>query len=307
MKVIITGGTGFLGKALAANLSADQHEVIVLSRNPGENKGLPAGVKVIAWDGKSAKGWHQYAEGADAIVNLAGESIAGESLLKIRWTAARKERILQSRVNAGKAVTEAVQLAQRKPSVVVQASAVGFYGPRDARPVDETAASGNDFLSKVCQDWEAATAGVEAFGVRRVIIRTGVVLSKNEGALPMQSLPFKLFAGGPIGTGKQGYPWIHIRDEVKAIRFLIENPFAEGAFNLTAPQIVNNLQFSQALGRAMHRPSLLPTPTFVFKILFGEASTVLVDGQVVEPKRLIQAGFHFEFPEVGPALEDIFH
>ncbi len=305
MKIVITGGTGLIGQALAADYAADRHEVILLTRHPEQAGNLPTGVRAVGWDGKTAQGWAQYASGADAIVNLAAESLAGKSLLKIRWTPAKKQRILESRLNAGKAVVEAVQAAEKKPAVVVQSSAVGFYGPRGAQPFDESSPCGEDYLAGVCRAWEASTQPVEALGVRRVIIRTGVVLAKEGGALPLQMLPFRFFMGGPIGGGQQGYPWIHIKDEVKAIRFLIENPFASGVFNLTAPTLVNNAQFSAALGKAMQRPSIVPAPAFAFRLAFGEAATVLVDGQLPQPKRLQQAGYKFFFEQPGPALQDV--
>ena len=305
MKIIITGGTGLIGRALAADLAAGQNEVIVLTRNPIASKKLPDGVSAVVWDGKSANGWGKHADGADAIVNLAGESIAGETPLKIRWTAARKRRILESRLNAGKAVVEAVANAAKKPGVVIQSSAVGYYGARSTPPFDEDAPAGSDFLAGVCKDWEASTSAVEGMGVRRVVIRTGVVLSKDGGALPLQMLPFLFFAGGPIGNGRQGYPWIHIADEVKAIRFLIENPFASGVYNLTAPKMVSNAEFSKSLGKALNRPAFIPTPAFVYQLAFGEAATILVDGQLPQPKRLLQAGFQFRFSEAEPALRDL--
>lgn len=305
MKIIITGGTGLIGRALAADLAADQHQVIVLSRKSAADKVLPAGVRAVVWDGKSSKGWAQEVEDAEAIVNLAGESIAGETPSKIRWTAERKKRILESRLNAGRAVVEAVTQAVHKPAVVVQSSAVGYYGPSLRPAFAEEAPAGSDFLAEVCKAWEASTQKVEELGVRRVVIRTGVVLSKNGGALPLQMLPFLFFAGGMIGSGKQGYPWIHIQDEIRAIRFLIENPFASGVFNLTAPQMVNNAEFSKALGKALNRPSLIPAPAFVFRLAFGEAATILVDGQLPEPKRLMQSGFQFSYTDAQAALRDL--
>ena len=305
MKIVITGGTGLIGRALAADLAADQHEVIVLTRNPNAGAKIAAGVKLAAWDGKTAKGWAQHADGADGIVNLAGESIAGETPLKIRWTAERKKRILESRLNAGRAVLEAVEQAQKKPGMVIQSSAVGIYGVHQPGVLDESAAPGDDFLAAVCRQWESSTDAVEKMGVRRAIIRTGVVLAKEGGALPLQMLPFLFFAGGPIGSGKQGYPWIHIHDEIKAIRFLIENPFATGIFNLTAPKAINNAEFSKALGKALSRPAFVPAPAFVFNLAFGEAATILVDGQLPQPRRLLQAGYEFAFSDAETALRDL--
>jgi hypothetical protein len=305
MRIIITGGSGLIGRALTASLAADKHEVIVLSRDPEWVVGLPKGARAVQWDGRSAAGWGSLADGADAIVNLAGESVAGESILSMRWTAARKKRILESRLNAGKAVVEAVRSAKNKPKVLIQSSAVGYYGPRNGADLEEDAPAGNDFLANVCKQWEAATAEVEKLGVRRAIIRTGVVLSTEGGVLPLQMLPFKLFAGGPIGSGAQAYPWIHIADEVGAIRFLIETEAASGVFNLTAPEPLNNKEFGQVLGRVMGRPAFIPTPGFVFKIAFGEVSTLLLDGQRPIPSRLTGLGYQFKFPAAEAALRDL--
>ena len=300
MCVIITGGTGLIGQALTQSLAADGHEVIVLSRNPDKVSGLPKGVRAVKWDGRSAQGWGQLADGADAIVNLAGESIAAG-----RWSEARKQSILQSRVEAGRAVVDAVKAATRKPRVVVQSSAVGFYGPRGSEKIAEDASAGHDFLASVCRAWEASTAELESLGVRRVIIRTGVVLDKNGGALPQMMLPFKLFAGGPLGGGRQGFPWIHLADEVAAIRFLIDQPSASGVFNLSAPNPLSNAQFGRVLGKVLGRPSFMPTPGIAMKMMFGEMSTLLLDGQFEIPQRLQQLGFTFRFADAEAALRDV--
>ena len=298
MKVIITGGTGLIGSALAKSLADDNHEVIVLSRSPMKVKNLPATVQVVEWDGRTAKGWGHLVEGAGAIVNLAGESIADG-----RWTEERKQRIRASRFNAGQAVVEAIKAAANKPRGLVQASAVGYYGPRNGREIGEDTPAGNDFLAQVCIDWEASTAAVEEMGVRRVIIRTGVVLSTAGGALPRMLMPFKLFVGGPIGHGDQGFPWIHLSDEVAAIRFLIANPDASGPFNLSAPNPLTNAQFGQALGKVLHRPAVLPAPSFAMRLAFGEMATVLLEGQRAVPQHLEQLGFTFEFSEIEQALQ----
>jgi len=303
MRVIITGGTGLIGRALIPELTTAGHEVLVLSRNPGAHA-LP-GAQIIAWDARSPHGWAGRIDAQTAIVNLAGESIAGENPLRMRWTRERKRRILESRVNAGKAVVAAVQAAPEKPAVVIQASAVGYYGPRAESRVDEETPPGDDFLSRVCLAWEASTAPVEELGVRRAIVRTGIVLSPAGGAFPLQMLPFKLFAGGPLGSGRQGYPWIHLSDEAAAIRFLLENPEAHGVFNLTAPHPVSNAEFARLLGKVMRRPSWLPAPAFTFKLAFGEAATILLDGQMAVPERLLELGFNFKFSHLEDALQDL--
>lgn len=306
MRVIITGGTGLIGRALANSLAKDHHEVIVLSRNVNKTSGLAGGVKVVQWDAKSAQGWGSLADGAGAIVNLAGESIAGEGFPPQRWTAERKRRIRDSRVNAGKAIVEAISAAQNKPAVLIQSSAVGYYGTHGDQDITEESTAGSDFLGQICKEWEASTDAVEKMGVRRCLIRTGLVLSSNGGVLPQMALPFRLFAGGPIGSGKQQIPWIHLDDHIAAIRFLIDNPSASGVFNLSAPNPLSNADFGRAIGRALGRPYWLPTPGFAFKIAFGELSMLLLEGQRAVPKRLQEMGFQFKYPEAEAALRDLF-
>jgi uncharacterized protein (TIGR01777 family) len=300
MRIIITGGTGLIGQALTNNLTVDGYEVIVLSRTPEKVSNLPGGAKAERWDGRTETGWGHLADGAKAIVNLAGENVAAG-----RWTAARKQRIRDSRLDASRAVVQAIKMAEHKPEVVIQSSAVGYYGPRGDTKITEQAPPGNDFLAKVCIDWEASTVSVESLGVRRAIIRTGVVLSPEDGALPRMMLPFKFFIGGPIGSGQQWFPWIHLADEVTAIRYLIDNKAATGVFNLSAPNPLTNAEFGQVLGRVLRRPAIMPTPGFVLRLAFGEMSTVLLDGQRAVPQRLQELGFTFRFPEAEAALRDL--
>lgn len=306
MRVIITGGTGLIGRALANSLAQDKHEVVILSRNKNRAAGLASGVQVVEWDAKTAQGWGALADGAGAIINLAGESIAGEGFPPSRWTDERKKRIRDSRMSAGKAVLEAITAAQNKPAVLIQSSAVGYYGVHGDDDITEESPAGNDFLAGVCKDWEAVTASVEQMGVRRVVIRTGILFSTKGGVLPQLSLPFKLFVGGPIGSGRQQMPWIHIDDEVAAIRYLIDTPTTSGAFNLSAPEPLSNAALARVMGRVLGRPSFFLTPGFIFKIAFGELSTLLLDGQRAVPKRLQQVGFKFQYPQAEAALRDIF-
>lgn len=306
MRIIITGGTGLIGRTLANKLVQYGHDVIVLSRNPDKTHGLESSVRVEEWDAKSAQGWGALADGAGAIVNLAGESIAGEGFPPKPWTPERKKRILESRLNAGKAVVEAIKAASNKPGVLIQSSAVGYYGTHGDENITEDHPAGNDFLADVCKQWEASTAEVESMGVRRAIVRTGLVLSSKGGVLPTMALPFKMFVGGPIGSGKQQIPWIHVEDEAGAIRFLLENNAAKGAFNLSAPEPLSNAGFSKALGRALGRPSYLPTPGAAFKIAFGELSMLLLEGQRAVPKHLQDMGFQFKYPEAEGAMRDLF-
>lgn len=300
MKAVITGGTGLIGRALAADLAADGWDVVVLTRRPEAAGPLPQGVRPVRWDGRSAQGWGEVVDGATAVVNLAGENISAR-----RWTEAQKRRIRESRVNAGRAVVEAIDRAVVKPVVLVQASAIGIYGDRGSEELDERSAPGEGFLPDVCQDWERSTQEVEAMGVRRAVARMGVVLSLDGGALPRMLLPFRLFVGGPLGDGSQWFPWIHIQDEVRALRFLIEHDGASGVFNLTAPQPVTNRELSRAIGRVMRRPALVPTPRLALKLVFGEMAAVLLDSQRVVPRRLLDAGFVFRFPDITTALQDL--
>lgn len=300
MRVIITGGTGLIGRALTANL-VDRYEVVILSRDPqAQRADLPPGARLVGWDAKSAAGWGHLADGAFAIINLAGAGIADG-----RWTAARKALIVNSRVQAGQAVVEAVHAAAVKPQVVVQASAVGYYGPRSDEFLNEASAPGSDWTAGVVKAWEPATAEVEALDVRRVVARIGVVLSKEGGALPKLLLPFKFFAGGPLGSGEQWISWIHLDDVVRAIRFLMENPQASGPYNLSAPTPVTNRVMVNKIGLVLERPALVPAPALALKLALGEMSSVVLDGQRVLPQRLTAEGFAFRFSDVETALRDL--
>ena len=305
MRVIITGGSGLIGRALTNNLAADGHEVIVLSRSPGRVGGLPANARAVGWDTRSADGWGHLADGADAIVNLAAASIAGDSFFPARWTPERQHLIRQSRLEAGKAVVDAVEQASDKPRKVIQASAIGYYGTDEEATFTEESPAGDDFLADVCVEWEASTAPVEEYGVRRAVIRTGLVLDPDEGTLPRVLLPYRLFAGGPFGNGQQWWSWIHREDEARAIRFLLETEDADGPFNLTAPEPVRNDTFGKTLGQVLGRPHLLPVPAFAMRSLFGEVATVVVNGQRVIPERLQALGFQFHYPTLEPALRDL--
>ncbi|MBS1249216.1 MAG: Epimerase family protein [Chloroflexi bacterium] len=309
MNVLISGGTGLIGRALSAKLSAEGHRVIVLTRSPEKARNvLPSGVNPVRWDGESLNGWSHLMEEMDAVVNLAGESIAGESLSAILtqpWTERRKSRILNSRVNVGRVLVAAIQLAEKKPSVFVQASAVGYYGPHGEEVVLESTGPGSDFLAKVCQAWEDSTVDVERMGVRRVILRTGLVLSGQGGILPVMLLPFRFFVGGPLGGGEQVIPWIHIQDHVDAIRFLLENEKARGVYNLSAPNPVTNAEFGRVAGKVLHRPYWLPVPELALRLALGEKASLILDGQRALPWHLQTDGYTFTYQELGPALEDL--
>ena len=299
MRVIITGGTGLIGRALATNLADGGHETIILSRRQGPITGLPSGTRVEAWDARTASSWGSLADGADAIVNLAGESI-GKA-----WTATRKRRIRDSRLNAGRAVVDAVKLAKGKPSVVIQASGAGYYGPRGDKVIVEEEPGGSDFLGQVAAEWEASTVAVEHLGVRRAIIRSGLVLSTKGGSFPPMLLQSRFFLGGRLGSGRQWLPWIHVEDEARAIRFLIERENARGPHNLVAPNPVTSIEFSQLLGRVIGRPAAMPIPALALRLLVGEMSTLLLDGQRAVPQRLLDLGFAFRFADAEGALRDL--
>ena len=301
MRVLIAGGTGLIGTALVKSLRDDGNELIILTRAPQQPEDRADGrVRFERWDGRTTEGWGALVEEVDAIVNLAGEGIADG-----RWTAARKQRIMASRVDSGKALVAAVADASARPAVLIQSSAVGYYGLCADEILTEEAAVGSDFLAQVCLAWEASTAEVEEMGVRRPVIRTGVVLSSEGGAFPRMTLPFRLFAGGPLGSGNQYFPWIHIDDEVAAIRFLLAHETASGPYNLTAPDPLRNRDFVRLLGRTMRRPALLPTPSIALKVIFGEMSTVLLDGQRAVPARLQEAGFQYVYSGIEDALRDL--
>jgi uncharacterized protein (TIGR01777 family) len=306
MRIVVTGGTGMIGKPLVTSLTAGGHDVVILSRNPDKQRpNLPQGAIVDGWDGKTLGDWAGHVDGAGAVINFAGEGIAGDSFLPDRWTNDKKRRIRDSRQDAGRAVAAAIRAAGTKPDVLIQASAVGYYGPRGDETVTEESTAGDDYLAQTTIDWEAATAEVETLGVRRIIARTGLVLTEKGGPLGRLVLPYKLYGGMYFGSGRQWWPWIHIDDEVGALRFLLEHETVSGPFNLTAPNPVTNRQFGKALGQALRRPSYMPVPGFAMRMLVGEVATVVLDGQRALPAKLEEAGFAFQFPEIEPALLDI--
>ncbi|WP_419783881.1 TIGR01777 family oxidoreductase [Maridesulfovibrio sp.] len=298
MRVVVTGGTGFIGKSLSRELVAKGYQVICLTRSSRPSE--ISGVRNVVWDGQSSSGWAEYADGAAAIVNLAGDNIASG-----RWSKAKQESILNSRVNAGLAVSEAVAKAKVKPQVVIQGSAIGYYGNCGPEPVNETSPKGDLFLSDVVEKWEASSKTVEEHGVRRAIIRTSMVLG-NGGALAKMITPFKMGLGSYLGAGHQGVSWIHIKDEVRAIIFLIENEKCRGIFNLSSIHPLTFNQFADSLAGVFGKRVFLRAPAFVMKLILGRmAEELLLGGQFVMPVNLISAGFKFDYTEVGEALSAI--
>jgi uncharacterized protein (TIGR01777 family) len=297
VKVVLAGGSGFLGNALRAQLLADGHAVANLTR-----RATPAAPGDITWtpDGTASGDWAKAIDDADAVVNLAGEGIADA-----RWSEARKRSILESRLLSTRSLVAALRQTAKPPAVFVSASAVGYYGPRGDEIVTEATPPGSDFLANVCVQWEREAD--QASPVTRVVlVRSGIVLHPEGGALAKMLLPFRFGIGGPIGSGTQYTPWIHRDDWVDLVRWLIGEPAARGAFNATAPEPVRNAEFARALGRALRRPAMLPVPGIALRILFGELAGALLTGQRAMPARAEEMGFTFRFARLDDALADLF-
>ncbi|MBW4471262.1 MAG: TIGR01777 family oxidoreductase [Stenomitos rutilans HA7619-LM2] len=304
MKVAITGATGFVGGRLVERLQAEGHQVIALTRNPEQAlRRFPAtafpAVEVVGYTPKVSGDWQQSLSGCDGVVNLAGEPIA-----ESRWTPERKQTILDSRKVGTQKLVEAIVQATPKPSVLVNASAIGYYGTSETATFDETSAPGDDFLAQVCQAWEAEAQNVTQVGVRLVIVRIGIVLGDG-GALAKMLPPFKLFAGGPIGTGKQWFSWIHREDLVNLILQALTNRSFEGVYNATAPNPVRMTELAQTLGDVLKRPSWLPVPSFALEALLGDGAKVVLEGQQVMPKRTQAIGFQYQYPALSQAIANI--
>lgn len=299
MNVLVAGGTGLIGQVLVKQLMERDHAVTVLSRNP--SSATMAGVDFIQWDGHSGSALRAAVGRTDAIVNLAGENIGGG-----RWTEERKTRIRQSRVRAGEGLVQAIRDAERKPSTFVQASALGYYGSLyKNETLRERMPAGTDFLASVCVDWENSSQSVRELGVRLVVARLGVVLARDGGALPSMVLPFRLGLGGALGDGAQPFPWIHVADAAGALAYMVERETLAGPFNLTG-SVVSNREFSRLLAQTLRRPLMLDVPAWAVRRLFGEQSVILLTGQNAPSHRLREAGYAFAFPDLAPALGDLF-
>jgi uncharacterized protein len=309
MRIVIAGGTGFIGSPLAEVYAEEGHDVRVLTRSlpdgdarhdPGTGK---PGITRVGWRPSGAAGaWAPVVDDADAVINLAGESIS-----EGRWTPQRKAALRDSRILATKSVVEAIRAAAIPPRVFISSSAVGYYGTSGSEPKTEESKPGDDFLSHVAQDWEAEARKAEGTGTRVVLLRTGVVLEKSGGALPRMITPFRFFVGGPIGSGRQYISWIHRLDVLEMIRWIVETPAVIGPVNATAPHPVTSREFARALGSALRRPSLLPAPAFALKAMFGEmAEALLLGGQRVIPAQAQAHAYHFRYPEIDIAMRGIF-
>jgi uncharacterized protein len=301
MRVLVAGGTGFIGPALIRSLSARGDGVVALVRDiVSASKILPPEVQVVQWDGRTVGEWGTLISTIDAIVNLSGASIGAG-----RWTAARKTTLRVSRIAPTRALVDAIRASGVRPRVLVNASAVGYYGMTGEGVTTEQSAAGTDFLGVVCQEWEQEAQDAASLGVRVVLPRFAVVLAEGGGALERMILPFRLFVGGRLGSGKQWYPWVHRDDAVAAICFFLDRENIRGPVNVVAPGIVLMRQFADDLGRVLGRPSWLAVPSFVLKALFGEMSGLILYGRHIKPERLENEGFHFRHPALPSALRSI--
>lgn len=298
MKVLIAGGTGFIGKHLIKSLTADNHQVWVLSRNPSKTIG---GAQIVTWDGRTISGWGYLMDEMDVVVNL-----SGLTLHNWPWTERKKQRFHDSRVNPGRAIATAIKNAPHRPSVFLQISGINHYGLRGEGIADESTPPAEDYLAQLTVAWESSSKSVEDVGVRHVVCRTAVVLASDAILLWLMALPVRLFLGGRFGSGKQALPWIHVDDQIGAIRYLMKNPNANGAYNLIAPQLTSNAEFMRTLAKVLRRPYWFPVPVFLMRLALGEMSVLVTEGRFSQPKRLLEQGYTFRFPRLEETLKDIF-
>ena len=293
MKILITGGTGFIGTPLGLELRNSKHTVVVTTRRQSDSK------EKLTWNPPGLISSDVISK-FDAVINLAGEPIAPG-----RWTKERKELILTSRISTTRALVDSIKNAKKKPKALISASAIGYYGAHGDEHLTEDTAPANDFLADVCKQWEAEAFRAKEFGVRVVVVRIGGVLESDGGALPQMMVPFKYFLGGPFGSGRQWFSWIHRDDVVGIIKYALDNDNFSGPVNATAPNPLTNTEFSAALGKALKRPSWLAVPGFILRLTLGELGNVLLTGQRVFPEKALKAGYHFKYMEVKDALKAI--
>lgn len=294
MKILITGAKGLIGKALSRSLQEKGHELLLAGR------GEPKSANEIKWDVEAGFSEPERLEGVDAVIHLAGENISGG----LRWTNEKKKAIRDSRVHGTRSVVNAMSRLRNRPKVFIASSAIGFYGDRADEEMTESSAAGDTFLSEICREWEAESRRAEDAGIRTVLLRTGIVLSKDGGALATMLTPFKLGVGGVVGSGKQWMSWISLDDEIAIINFALENENIRGAVNAVAPNPATNETFTKTLGEVLYRPTFLPLPEFAISMIFGEmGDELLLASTKVIPKRLLDAGFEFKYPDLKPAIE----
>ena len=302
MKIVIAGGTGFIGRHVCQLLNHHGHSVILLSRYTSHEKHRTnIHTQHLQWDGRTQGSWVQECESADVVINLSGAPIANS-----RWTAKRKQELIDSRVQSTKTLLQAISSWSTKPHSFITASGIGFYGNQGSKTIDEASPRGDGFLANLCQAWEGAAMEGKTLGLRVIPIRIGMVLGPDGGALSKMTLPFSMFLGGPILPGTQFVSWIHHEDLAQLIMFLITKPSIQGPVNAVAPNPITMKDFCLALGKALKRPSWLPVPTFVLKTVLGELSTMLTTGQRVMPQQMLQNGFPFAYPTLSTALDKIF-
>jgi uncharacterized protein (TIGR01777 family) len=298
LRVVIAGGSGFIGRQLSAGLVAEGHQVVVLSR--GAMRSPEPGVEVVPWDARSiSDDWMRPLRGAEAVVNLAGASIGSG-----RWTRRRKAEILSSRVDATAAIVQALgqMPAAERPGALINASGIDFYGDRGDEPITEDSAAGHSFLAGVCQQWEAAAKQAEPLGVRVVLVRTALVLGRGAPAFRLMVLPFRLYAGGPLGNGRQWFTWIQIDDLVGIYRLALENGALRGALNAVAPDVRRQREVAREIGRVMRRPAVMPAPAPLLRLALGDQSELLLHGRRALPQKVEQLGYRFRFPGLREAL-----
>ncbi|SFB09929.1 MULTISPECIES: TIGR01777 family oxidoreductase [unclassified Bacillus (in: firmicutes)] len=299
MKIAIAGGTGFVGRALTEELLNKGHEVFVLTRTV--KKTSQEMLHYVQWLSSQSMP-EKDLDGLDAFINLAGESINSG-----RWTESRKERILKSRLEATQEALRIIDRLNHKPSVLINASAIGIYGTSLSKTFTENDISyGQDFLASTVAAWESSALEAKHHGVRVVLCRFGIILDSTEGALPRIALPYRLFAGGTVGNGQQWLSWIHLKDVLRGIQYAIEKNELHGPVNFTAPQPVRMKEFGRILGKVLNRPHWIPAPGFALKLLLGEMSLLVLEGQEVLPEKLLLHDFRFEYPTLPPALKNIF-
>lgn len=302
MKVVLAGATGFIGRSLITRLIENQDEVTLLTRSPEKaSKAWGGALRTAAWDGRSAGDWQRCLDGAEGVINLCGEPIAGK-----KWDAGQKKIILSSRIESTRVIVDAIHQARVKPGVLVNASAVGYYGNcSDDREITENEPRGQGFLPETCEAWEREALRAADAGVRVALARIGIVLEKDGGALQKMLPPFLCFAGGPLGSGKQGFPWVHREDAVGMLVMALRDPRVTGPFNVCAPETTSLGNFASVLGRVLKRPSWLPVPGFVLKLILGEMAGMLLEGQKAVPQRMQSWGYAFRYPRLESALKNI--
>ena len=324
MKIVLAGGTGFIGRALRRELLSAGHELVVLTRGKNAEAGrerfmtwdgpCPRFFKKIDkcrpnsrcaeiesyWDGKTLGEWAAYLDGADAVINLVGENIAAG-----RWTVERKARLLSSRVDATRVIITAIEQSRKKPAVLINASAVGYYGDVPERELTESSGKGEGFLAEICEQWESEARKAESCGTRVILARLGPVLGEKGGMLSKMLPPFRFFMGAPLGTGGQWIPWIHREDVIRIFLFMLERWELSGPVNVTSPAPTTMKDFSLELARALRRPCGFPVPSFLLSMLLGERAAIVLAGQRALPQKLLAAGYAFRYASLRPAFESI--